>query len=80
MIALTLQHYSHDALITIAVFFFLQGTGNDYVFEFGTSGRGYYYLATRVNPNNRNYLDIVLEGVADGWVAVGFSRNLIMVA
>ena len=49
------------------------------MFQFGTSGSGDYYLATRVNPYNSDYLDVVLEGVAAGWVAVGFSQNQLMV-
>ena len=57
--------------------FITQGS-NDYAFEFGSSGDN-YYLATRVNPSNESYVDILLEGVADGWVAVGFSQNRQMV-
>lgn len=38
-----------------------------------------YYLRARVNPRNSEYLDVVLEGVANGWVAVGFSINQTMV-
>ncbi len=58
---------------------FSQGTGSDYVFTQGTSGESDYYFASRVNPNNPNYMEVVLEGAADGWVAVGFSTDQIMV-
>ncbi len=49
------------------------------MFTEGTSGEDDYYFASRVNPNNPNYMEVVLEGVADGWVAVGFSTDQIMV-
>ena len=38
-----------------------------------------YFVATGPNPANGNYLDIHLEGNAQGWVAVGFSKDMRMV-
>lgn len=42
-------------------------------------GQSDYYVATRINPYDTQYLDIVLEGVADGWAAIGFSQDCLMV-
>ena len=38
-----------------------------------------YYLGSRVNDDNDNFMDFVLEGKTDGWVAVGFSTSKTMV-
>lgn len=38
-----------------------------------------YYFGARINDNNDQYLDIVLEGRAEGWVAVGFTDTREMV-
>lgn len=56
-----------------------QSSVGDYSFEYGIQGQSDYYIATRINPYDTQYLDIVLEGVANGWTAVGFSRNRQMV-
>ena len=56
-----------------------QGSDAMYIFEYNSPGEE-YYLATRVNPYNSDYLDIVLEGEGFGWVVVGVSRNKRMVS
>ena len=38
-----------------------------------------YFVAMGPNPANNSYLDIHLEGSAQGWVAVGFSEDRKMV-
>ncbi len=38
-----------------------------------------YYVGLNVNEDDPEYLDVYLDGVADGWVAVGFSINTQMV-
>ena len=38
-----------------------------------------YFVAMGPNPANDDYLDIHLEGNAQGWVAVGFSEDMRMV-
>jgi hypothetical protein len=50
---------------------------NDFVVSFG-SPRDSYYFASRVNRVNPDYVDVRLEGVANGWVAIGFSLDTIM--
>ena len=45
---------------------------------FGTPGRGYFFGA-RVNSTNSDYLDMRLEGDAEGWVAIGFTNTSSMV-
>ena len=37
------------------------------------------FIGIDTNSGNSGYLDIYLEGQADGWVAVGFSATLSMV-
>ena len=37
------------------------------------------YAAMGPNAANDDFLDIYLEGTADGWVAVGFSQDMLMV-
>ena len=37
------------------------------------------FVTMAANPFNSSYLDIYMEGTADGWVAVGFSNSRIMV-
>ena len=37
------------------------------------------YAAMGPNAANADFLDIYLEGTADGWVAVGFSKDTFMV-
>ena len=32
------------------------------------------------NTDNSNYLDVYMEGTAEGWMAVGFSENRMMVS
>ena len=39
-----------------------------------------YYVAMAPNENNKEFLDIYLEGSQVGWVAVGFSLNKRMVS
>ena len=39
-----------------------------------------YYVAFRQNEYDPRYLDVYLSGVANGWVAIGFSMNTRMVA
>ena len=36
-------------------------------------------LGVRTNDNDTNYLDFVLEGDAQGWIAIGFSPERGMV-
>ena len=50
-----------------------------YTFQQGTQGSGFYFGA-RVNPVDGRYLDVRLEGDADGWVGVGFSTDQMMVS
>lgn len=38
------------------------------------------YVEITANSSDTRYLDIYLEGVADGWVAVGFSKTASMVS
>ena len=38
-----------------------------------------YYVAMGPNVENSEYLDVYLRGTAEGWVAVGFSLNQMMV-
>ena len=38
-----------------------------------------YYVGFGPNTVNSDYLDIYLEGEADGWIALGFSENTQMV-
>ena len=44
-----------------------------------TSG-GDYFFAARMNDENSDFVDIHLEGAADGWVAVGFTTSKTMVS
>ena len=39
-----------------------------------------YYVAMAPNPENNSYIDVHLEGKADGWIAVGFSNDTFMVS
>ena len=38
-----------------------------------------FYWAMGPNSANSNYLDIYMEGTTEGWMAVGFSDDKIMV-
>ena len=38
-----------------------------------------FYFAARVNPDNPFYVDMRIEGTANGWVGVGFTLNPTMV-
>ncbi len=38
-----------------------------------------YYVGLNVNQDNSSYLDVYLDGVANGWVAIGFSQDQQMV-
>ena len=38
-----------------------------------------YFVAMGLNPANNSYLDVQLEGNAQGWVAIGFSEDRRMV-
>ena len=38
-----------------------------------------YYVGFGPNTDDSDYLDIYLEGEADGWIALGFSENTQMV-
>ena len=44
------------------------------------SSRSDFYFAARVNPNNPLYVDMRIEGTANGWVGVGFTPNRTMVS
>ena len=57
----------------------LQAADAQYTFQVGSPGAD-YYLAVRTNSDNPQYVDILLEGDADGWVAVGLSDNRLMVS
>ena len=39
-----------------------------------------YFLGLRVNEGDDAYLDVYLSGMADGWVAIGFSEDRRMVS
>ena len=39
-----------------------------------------YFVGLRANRANDTYLDVYLSGVADGWVAIGFSETANMVS
>ena len=69
-------YFSEFALFPI--FHDMQDANTDYSFTFGTPGRGYFFGA-RVNPANSDYLDMRLEGEAEGWVAIGFTETNSMV-
>ena len=60
-------------------FSLLQAANAQYTFQVGSPGDD-YYLAVRTNSDNSQYVDILLEGDADGWVAVGLSDNRQMVS
>ena len=68
-------HRSHALLVILL----LQESNTDYLFTYGTRGRGYFFGA-RVNPSDSNFLDITLEAETTGWVAVGFSQTPTMVS
>ena len=55
-----------------------QFSGDSYTFEYNSSRRD-YYVAMRRSPSDSRYLDVYLEAVAAGWVAIGFSRDTHMV-
>ena len=38
------------------------------------------FVGIGTNSNDTNYLDIYLEGQADGWVAIGFTNTADMVS
>ena len=63
----------------LSFFSFLQATDARYTFQVGSPGDK-YYLAVRTNSDNPQYVDILLEGDTDGWVAVGLSENRRMVS
>ena len=67
-------YFSESALCN----FSWQDANTNYLFTFGTPGRGYFFGA-RVNPVNSDYLDMRLEGDAAGWVAIGFTNTSSMV-
>ena len=45
---------------------------------FGSPGSDFYFAA-RVNPDNPLYVDMRIEGTANGWVGVGFTPTSTMV-
>ena len=56
----------------------------DYNLEFGlphgcTKANCTYYVAMGPNAEDDKFLDVYLQGTADGWVAVGFSHTTLMV-
>ena len=57
---------------------FLQRSDDVFTFRRGTTGSAYYF-ASRVNPDNPNYLDMTLEADTTGWVGIGFSTDILMV-
>ena len=61
------------------VFFILpQSEYTVYPFSYGHPHSN-YFISARVNPTDNDYLDIRLVGIADGWVAIGFSHTSTMV-
>ena len=38
-----------------------------------------FYLGSRVNDDNDNFMDFQMEGKTNGWVAIGFSTSKSMV-
>ena len=56
----------------------------DYKLEFGlplgcAKDNCDYYVAMGPNAEDSEFLDVYLQGTAEGWVAVGFSHNQQMV-
>ena len=56
----------------------------DYNLEFGlpagcTKDNCAYYVTMGPNAEDGKFLDVYLQGTAEGWVAVGFSHNVMMV-
>ncbi|XP_019862333.1 PREDICTED: uncharacterized protein LOC109590936 [Amphimedon queenslandica] len=49
-----------------------------YPFRVGSPGDDYYFAA-RFNSDNSSFIDMQLEGSADGWIAVGFTGTRDMV-
>ena len=70
-------------IIVFSLSFFLPPlyqTGDiTYTFMFGSPGSDFYFAA-RINPNNPLYVDMRIEGTANGWVGVGFTPNRTMVS
>ena len=56
-----------------------QSDNAEYPTSLGNSGDDFYFGA-RVNNEDSNYLDIILEGKAEGWVGIGFSETKTMVS
>ena len=57
---------------------------HDYNLEFGlpegcAKDHCTYYFAMGPNAEDGQFLDVYLQGTADGWVAVGFSHTVVMV-
>ena len=44
------------------------------------SSEGDYFFAARRNNENSDFVDIRLEGTAEGWVAVGLTTSKTMVS
>ena len=38
-----------------------------------------FYFAARVNDDDPNYLDMIIQASAEGWIAIGFSTTTQMV-
>ena len=49
-----------------------------YPFRVGSPGDSYYFAA-RFNDENDSFIDMQLEGNANGWIAVGFTETKDMV-
>ena len=49
-----------------------------YPFRVGNPGDSYYFAA-RFNDENDSFIDMRLEGNANGWIAVGFTETRDMV-
>ena len=49
-----------------------------YPFRVGSPGDSYYFAA-RFNDENDSFIDMRLEGNANGWIAVGFTETRNMV-
>ena len=58
---------------------YFQSPNATYPVRVRTSGGDYFFDARR-NDENSDFIDIHLEGTADGWVAVGFTTSKTMVS
>ena len=58
---------------------YFQPDNATYPVRVSTSG-GDYFFAARRNNENSDFIDIHLEGKAEGWVAVGFTTSKTMVS